>query len=242
MKILTKAISMFCLTLLIINTSFATTMTWRERKEARNFDVAKFKPVPTANDFFVANWEQDTARLMELMSYIRQNENYTGKYDCDCRSYGYLGRFRGGELSPNRKTLILQILQIHDANVQICILDIADREPAYSHPNGNIFLDRKAIIKLTDSEFVALLSHEMGHRYGNRVISQDREEEIFCDYVAAWTLQLMGQDPKASMSMLEKLGNKKGGGGHPPHSVRQTHLAQIIQGWDKQFPLTKISN
>ena len=52
---------------------------------------------------------------------MRQNEHFTGKYDCDCRGYTYIGAFKGDQLSeePMLKTLIRTTLKLHDANIQI---------------------------------------------------------------------------------------------------------------------------
>ena len=231
---LSRIYVMVCLTIFTIISSATPNISFSlsGKKATRTFDAKALRVLDGANDFFESNWAADTIKLTEVASYMRQNEHFTGKYDCDCRGYNYIGAFKGHQLSENRKMLITSTLKLHDANIQICVMDIYDRSSALSFLNGDVFLNWKTIQKLTDAEFVALMSHEIGHRYAHRIMSNDHEEEIFADYVAAWTLRGLGLDTNASATLFNRLPGKKGGPTHPSHKERQARLAKLTEGWE----------
>ncbi|MBL8202599.1 MAG: M48 family metalloprotease [Blastocatellia bacterium] len=229
---MTKFIMTICLGIFTLHTTLALPRTWHEKKEAHQFNAAVLATFARADDFFQSDWERDTARLEELIAYLRQNERYTGQFDCHCKSYAYLGKNKGEQLSAARRTLIQRVLQVHDANVQVCILEMYDGTPAMSYLGGDVFLNWKTINKLTEAELVALLGHEIGHRYAHRAIQTDQEEEIFADYVAAWTLQQMGLESSAAITLFNRLPSRKGGSTHPSHKERQRRLSQLAHGWE----------
>ena len=231
---LTRIYVMVCLTIFTIISSATPNLNLNlsGKKATRTFDTKALRVLDGANDFFESKWDTDTRKLTEVASYMRQNETFTGKYDYDCRGYSHIGAYRGDQLSETRQTLIRSTLKLHDANIQVCVMDIYDRSSALSYLNGDVFLNWKTIQKLTDAEFVALMSHEIGHRYAHRIMSNDHEEEIFADYVAAWTLRGLGLDTNASATLFNRLPGSKGGITHPSHKERQARLAKLTEGWD----------
>lgn len=232
---------MICLGIFTLHAVLALPRTWREKKDTHQFDAAVLATFARADEFFQADWQRDSVRLEELIAYLRQNERYTGQFDCHCQSYAYLGKNKGEQLPAARRALIQRVLQVHDANVQVCILEMYDGTPAMSYLGGDVFLNWKTINKLTEAEFAALLGHEVGHRYAHRAIQTDQEEEIFADYVAAWTLQQMGLNSSAAITLFNRLPSRKGGLTHPSHKERQIRLTQLTRGWEISSPTVSLS-
>lgn len=238
----TKLLSMtICLALFSISNTLATPLTLREKKITHRYNHEVLATYEKTNQFFRADWNRDSAKLEELISYLRQNERYTGNFDCNCQAYAYVGKYKGDKLSATRRALIQQVLQVHDANIQVCVLEMDKDTPAFSYLGGDVFLNWNTINKLTEAEFVALLGHEIGHRYAHRAIQTDQEEEIFADYVAAWTLHQLGLNSSAAITLFNRLPSRKGGPTHPSHKERQRRLAQLARGWENSSPTVSLS-
>lgn len=191
-----------------------------------------FNRVPTANQFFAHEWNEDNRRITLIRDYMRQTEKDFGAFDCQCQQFGHIGK-----AIPTPETLrpiIEQALGIHHSHANVCFFKRLN-EGIHSDLSGNIFIDAKDAGKLTPDQFLAVLGHELGHRYAFRFLADlsGPQEELFSDVISAWTMKEAGKNPMMIISAIWILDPKgKGDAAHPSNKARDQSLAAIVSPWE----------
>jgi Zn-dependent protease with chaperone function len=107
------------------------------------------------------------------------------------------------------------------SDLRICVRVLANDCPcAYGWPNGNLFVTRGLVDRVTDDELTAALAHEMGHLlaggnshrgdHGNVVVSlhgvnQNLDAEQTADAIGVRLLVRQGLSAEPMVSMLRKV-------------------------------------
>ncbi|MBS1807569.1 MAG: hypothetical protein JST84_05195 [Acidobacteria bacterium] len=190
--------------------------------------------VPTAQDFFTGNWNIDHQKVTLIRDYMRQPEKPFGDFDCHCPQFAHEGKVVP---TPAKwRPVIEQALQIHNSHTNVCFFK---QRPTGidSDMAGNVFVDVKEAEKLSPIAFLAVMGHELGHRYGTRVLQNyNEQDEYFADIVSAWTMIQVSQDPMTIATALYKLvPDGKGDKIHPSHKKRIQALEAIVKEWNSSL-------
>ena len=191
-------------------------------------------PVPRHQDFFTGDWNTDDAKIVMLRDYMRQTEKEVGAFDSRCGQFAHIGKVV--QTPEHLRPIIEQALAIHNSRTNVCFFErLPDK--VWSTPGGHVFWEAKTANKLTPNEFLAVLGHELGHRYAFRVVTWGREEEHFADIISAWTMIQAGRNPLTLHAALYKLTRKnKGGSTHPGHEERLQAIQEVVDRWELRSP------